>query len=298
MKKLILILLLAFMSLSSGLLKGEAATAKQVPPEVIEKKFLYEVAKHLHRWYLDEIDIENINEKEDMVFLFRVLDMKLDEGDKSQYVEIIIPALKLSVKMKKADYRIDELDVTVKSKYFKINNVARYGKEFEIPEGCVSVTMNVKEMKDYLFKTRHDVEFPSPELNARIKKAFRKEFTDVLMKMADPKKLKGERITFISPLSPVANEFWVFMEHGKLLLHCSSDIDLDNPALWEHASLTFKLYDAFNQTVVSLDEAAGDNSFMTRAQIGRALYNCVVLGQRIIVFAAEAEKDMPRPAGK
>jgi len=224
--------------------------------------------------------------------------MKLDEGDKSQYVEIIIPALKLSVKMKKADYRIDELDVTVKSKYFKINNIARYGKEFEIPEGCVSVTMNVKEMKDYLFKTRHDVEFPSPELNARIKKAFRKEFTDVLMKMADPKKLKGERITFISPLSPVANEFWVFMEHGKLLLHCSSDIDLDNPALWEHTSLTFKLYDAFNQTVVSLDEAAGDNSFMTRAQIGRALYNCVVLGQRIIVFAAEAEKDMPRPGGK
>ena len=41
------------------------------------------------------------------------------------------------------------------------------------------------------------------------------------------------------------------------------------------------------QTVVSLDEAAGSNAFLTRDQIGRALFNCVVLGRRIEVVNPE-----------
>jgi hypothetical protein len=35
--------------------------------------------------------------------------------------------------------------------------------------------------------------------------------------------------------------------------------------------------------VVSLDDAAGSNNFMTRNQLGRALYNCIILGQRVSV---------------
>lgn len=298
MKKLIMLFLLVFLALPSGLLKAETISSKPVPAEVLDKTFLYEVSRHLYRWYLDEIDVESITEKTDLICLVRVLDMKLDEGDKSQYVEMIMPAFKLIVKLKKADYRIDELDVNVKSNGFKINNVARYVKDFEIPPGCVAVALNIEDMKSYLFKTRNKCEFASPELYERIKKAFRKEFNDVLLKRTPADKLKGERITFISPLSPVANEVWAYLEHGKFLMRCSSDIDLTNPEAWEHESLSFKLYDVLNQTVVSLDETAGSNSFLTRDQVGRALFNCVVLGQRIIVFAAEAEKDMPRPGGK
>jgi hypothetical protein len=302
MKKLILIFITAMLSLSAGMLKAEAPPAAKVPPEIMEKQFLYELSRHLYRWYLDEIDLESIQEsieeRKDIVFKIRLLNVKLDEGDKSQYAEIIYPAFKLAVKLKKADYRIDELNVNVKSKGFKINNVVRYAKDFEIPAGCVSVSLDLKEMKDYLFKTRNQGEFPSPELYERIKKAFRKEFSDELLKRTPAEKLRGERITFISPLSPVANEIWAFLEHGKLLVRCASDIDLNNPAAWEHESLSFKVYDVYNQMVVSLDETAGDNSFMPRDQIGRALYNCVVLGQRIIVSAAEAEKDKPTPSKK
>ena len=39
---------------------------------------------------------------------------------------------------------------------------------------------------------------------------------------------------------------------------------------------------------MSLNEAAGSNAFMTRDQIGRALYNCIVLGRRF-------EVDNPAP---
>jgi hypothetical protein len=42
--------------------------------------------------------------------------------------------------------------------------------------------------------------------------------------------------------------------------------------------LGIRTYDVLTQTVVSLDEAAGSNEFLTRDQVGRALYNCIVLG--------------------
>ncbi len=296
MKMIYIFLLASILSFPAVLLNAEETTAKKAPQEVLNKTFLYEITRHLYRWYLDESDIENISGNKSMLFMVRVLDMKLDEGDKSQYAEILIPVLKLSIQLKKSDYRIDELNLPVKSNGFKINNVARYGNEFEVPEGCISVDLEFKEIKDYLFKTRNNAEFPSPELYARVRKAFHEEFKGELLKKIPAGKIKKEWVTFVAPLSPVANEFWAFWENGKFLVKCSSDIDLTNSEVWEHESLSFKIYDVLNQMVVSLDETGGDNSFMTRNQIGRALYNCVVLGERLIVQPqilppAQEEKD-------
>ena len=41
------------------------------------------------------------------------------------------------------------------------------------------------------------------------------------------------------------------------------------------------MYNIDEQTVVSLDEVAGSNAYMTRDQVGRALFNCIVLGRRL-----------------
>ncbi|MFZ2658423.1 MAG: hypothetical protein WAX69_26050 [Victivallales bacterium] len=283
MKKLIILILAGMFLFPAGMMKAEDTPVKKAPQEVLEKTYLYELIRHLYRWYLDETDIESIADNRNMDFLIHVMDVKLDEGDKSQYVEILIPSLNLSIKLKKSDYRIDELKIDVKSNGFKIDNVARYGKDFEIPKDCATIEINMKEMRDYLFKTRNDAVFPSPELYGRIRTAFHNEFKGELLKKIPADKARKEWVTFVAPLSPVANEMWAFWENGKLLVRCSSDIDLANPAVWEHESLTFKIYDVLNQMVVSLDETAGDNSFMTRDQIGRALYNCVVLGDRLIV---------------
>jgi hypothetical protein len=93
--------------------------------------------------------------------------------------------------------------------------------------------------------------------------------------------LPGRQIAYLAPLSPVANEAWVYLENQKLLVRFASDIDLINPDVWKHEALMVRTWDVRNQVVVSLDEAAGSNAFMTRDQIGRALYNCVILGQRL-----------------
>ena len=98
----------------------------------------------------------------------------------------------------------------------------------------------------------------------------------------DPEKRDpGEHVVHVAPLSPVANELWVFWENRKMLIRFASDLDLENPAMWEHQTLGIRTYDILNQTVVALGEAAGSNAYLTRDQVGRALYNCIVLGRRL-----------------
>ena len=90
-----------------------------------------------------------------------------------------------------------------------------------------------------------------------------------------------DQIVHLAPLSDVANEAWIFWETGRLLIRFSSDIDLEHPALWEHDQLAVELFNIDEQTVVSLDEVAGSNAYMTRDQVGRILFNCIVLGKRL-----------------
>ena len=133
-------------------------------------------------------------------------------------------------------------------------------------------------MKKYLFEKRAEVRFPDEAMFERLRVALREHF------QLDPNgREAGEHVVHVAPLSPVANELWVFVESKKLLVRYASDLDLENPALWAHQSLAVRTYDILNQTVVSLHEVPGSNEFLTRDQVGRALYNCVILGRRIVV---------------
>jgi hypothetical protein len=46
-----------------------------------------------------------------------------------------------------------------------------------------------------------------------------------------------------------------------------------------------RIYDLDQQVVVSHHEAPGSNRFLLCYQVSRALFNCIVLGQRITVEA-------------
>jgi len=46
-----------------------------------------------------------------------------------------------------------------------------------------------------------------------------------------------------------------------------------------------RIYDLDQQVVVSHHEAPGSNRFLMRYQASRALFNCIVLGQRMTVEA-------------
>jgi hypothetical protein len=88
-------------------------------------------------------------------------------------------------------------------------------------------------------------------------------------------------ILHIAPMSPIGNDFWAYWENGRVVIHCSSNIDIANKHIWDHEQFYFHYYDVYNNTVVSLREAALSNEYMTRDQVGRILFNCMVLGKRV-----------------
>ena len=259
------------------------AVPEAPPPEVLEKTYLFEVARHLFRWHMDEHDVEG-NPAHEYVFWVRGLEADRDEGDRSEEAEIVLPQVGIAVRVKKADYTIEELGVAVRSPGFRIVNVARGTPPPEPPPGSVTVIGDTAEMREYLFRTRTQVEFPDAAMFERLRRALREHFH------LDPDgHAEGEYEVHVAPLSPVANELWVFIETKKLLVQYSSDADLGHAEMWGQAPLAVRTYDILEQTVVSLDEVPGSNEFLTRDQVGRALYNCLVLGRRMVLGREEAD---------
>ncbi len=276
---------LAFLFIISTALGCFAEDTDAAVRELSDKTFLNNTVRYLYRWYLDEADIEATSDVATLEFKIRRLTPQLDQGDKSLFGEVRIPLWKIAVRMKKADYKIEELDKEVKSNGFKVVNVSRVSPESEEPQDLTSIKIDLKEMKAYLFKTRNQPEYPNEELIARLRKEFRNEIDELSKKYGDKIDLSAggadEFSLYLAPLSPVSNEIWAYRDRGHVLIRCSSDIDITNPAVWKNERIFFHLYDTYNQMVLSLGEAAGNNEYMTRNQIGRALYNCMVLGKKI-----------------
>jgi hypothetical protein len=259
----------------------QTGTSALAPAELVQPAYLYEVTRHLYRWYLDEAEVERVVQARQFVFWVRRLDARLDPGDQSQLGEIVLPQLGFSVKVKKADYRIEELQTTVKSQTFKITQVARVEVPASIPANYTVVTVDMQEMLDYLFRTRSQRDYPDAALLERLRQALRKEL--IKDGAASTNAALAEQVVYLSPLSPVANEIWVYWETGRKLLHFASDIDLSNPAVWQHETMMVRFFDLDQQVVLTHEEAPGSNRFLTRHQVGRALFNCMLLGQRVVV---------------
>jgi hypothetical protein len=264
----------------------------QIPPEITSKPWLHEVVRHLYRWYIDERDIDAVVAADEVIFYVRELKPTLDEGDRSRFCEVVLPQFQVVVKAKQADYTIPELDTTVKNTSFRITSVTRLDEPPPKPDGAIEIRLNYTQLRDELFRTRALAAFPEGELLERLRAAARTEL------FKDPKNLPEnppnqpagplpQQTIFLAPLSPIANEVYIYWEDRRTLIRFASDIDLTNPAVWQHESLAVRLFPLEQKTVVSLDEVSGSNAFLTRDQAGRALFNCVVLGRKLLLQPPE-----------
>jgi hypothetical protein len=279
---------LGFLLAVAGLLMGcktsapaTAQNAASAPPELLQPTYLYEVVRYLYRWQLDESEVERVVTAKKFDFWVRRLEVKLDPGDRSQLAEILLPQLNMRVKVKKADYTIEELGTDVKSQNFRITQVTRGQVPARRPQSCAVVAVDMQEMRDYLFRTRNQLDYPDAALIERLREAVRAQAAKEGILSTNA--AATEQVVHLGSLSPVANETWVFWEAGRKLLHFASDIDLANPAVWRHQTLMARIYDLDQQVVVTHEEAPGSNRFLTRYQVSRALFNCIVLGQRIVI---------------
>ena len=70
------------------------AAAMVAPDErLTEPTYLYEVARHLYRWHLDERDVTPEIHRGEFVFWVREVHPALDEGDESRFGEVVLPHL-------------------------------------------------------------------------------------------------------------------------------------------------------------------------------------------------------------
>lgn len=261
------------------------------PQELLRQSYLFEIVRHLYRWHLDETEIDRVVGNKRFVFWIRRIEANLDPGDHSILGEILLPDLSLRIKVKKADYQIEELGTTVKSQTFKITQVARADIPDRPLRSWVVIECETSKLRDYLFRTRNQRDYPDAVLVDRLRQAVRLEAAKEGILSTNT--AAGDLNVHLAPLSPVANETWVFWEAGHKLFYFASDIDLNNPTVWEHEALMARIFDLDQQVVVSHEEAPGSNRFLTRYQVSRALFNCVILGQRVALPSADAPPRNP-----
>jgi len=269
-----------------------------VPPiegtlaELTSHPWLEEVTRHLYRWYIDERDIAPVVRANEIIYWVKENKPKLDEDDRSRFGEVWLPQFSLAAKVKHADYTIPEMNAKVKSDAFKLTEVERIEAPAAMPAGFTEVRMPYAEVRDDLFKTRNQAVFPDGEMLGRMRAAVRAEIaSDIAANHQRPP--EGTQVVFLCALSPVANEVWAFWESGRTLIHFASDIDLDNPAMWEHEKLECKLYHLDKKIVVSLEDVNGSNGFLTRNEAGRALFNCLAVGKRVELEPLKVNAEPP-----
>jgi len=247
--------------------------------ELLDKSNVYEVIAHLYRWHLDEIDVYKSTRSGNKTVWVREVHPVLDKDDKSAYAEMFLPVIDVKVLLKKADYTVPEIGLKVKSDHFVVTRINRSAEPHHLSRNFIPVKLDGKELRDYLFDRRGTVIFPDDELVDRLRDSVRDE---IIAHFKDKGRAapKGDLIVHFSPLSPVANEVWAFWEYGRVLIRFSADMSLSDKSAWEHEKLMTNLYDIDDQVVVSMQEVPGSNAYMTRDQVGRALYNCIILGRR------------------
>src|SRR4051812_34952452 len=170
------------------------------PPELVDEKYLFEIIRYLYRWHLDEKEVEGIIPSKQVVFWVSRLEPKLDPGDNSIFGEILLPQLALSVKVKKADYKIEESKTSVQSGTFRIIQVRRGPLPDRAPAHCSVVQVDTKEMRDYLFRTRNQHDFADSVLIERLRVTLREQAVREGITNAP----NGEQVIHLAPLSPVA----------------------------------------------------------------------------------------------
>ena len=248
---------------------------------VLTRDYVAEVIRYLYRWHADETMLASVSQHTDTELWARPLHPKLDAGDDSRFCEVLFPRVNLRIVLKQADYLVEELGQRVRNESFKVHSVGGYAS-LPAPQSSYTVfRFDRGELSDYLFRTRNDRAFPDEELRERLRAAVRKAMGERPADVED-----GPAVVYLAPLSSVSNDLWVYWENGHRIIRFSSDADLTQKIYWDLAGVDVQVYDLRENVVVSLGEAPGSSKYVTRDWAARVLFNCIALGQKVVLQPA------------
>ena len=279
---LVLIALLCTSCCLSGCASTHARAVPQRDDPVLTRQYVAEVIRYLYRWHADETMLASVSQHTDTELWARPLHPRLDAGDNSRFCEVIFPRVQMRIVLKQADYVVEELGQRVRNESFKVHSVSRYSSLPAAQSAYTVFRFDRAELSDYLFRTRNDRVFPDEQLRERLRGAVRKAMGE---RPADVD--EGPAIVYLAPLSPVSNDLWVYWENGHRIIRFSSDADLAQKVYWDLVGVDVHVYDLKENVVVSLGEVPGSSKYVTRDWAARALFNCIALGQKVIMQPAQ-----------
>ena len=269
------------------LITGGCASTRPPPPsreaEVLTRDYVAEVIRYLYRWHADETMLSAVSQHTDTELWARSLHPRLDADDNSRFCEVIFPRVHLRIVLKQADYLVEELGQRVRNESFKVHSVSQYSPPAAAKSAYTVFRFDRGELWDYLFRTRNDRVFPDEELRERLRGAVQKAMGERPADVGE-----GPAVVYLAPLSPVCNDLWVYWENGHRIIRFSSDADLTQKIYWDLAGVDVHVYDLRENVVVSLGEAPGSSKYVTRDWAARALFNCIALGQKVIMQPARS----------
>jgi len=274
---------LPLMALMACALPGCASTPSVSHREagVLTRDYVAEILRYLYRWYADETMLASVSQFTDTELWARPLHPPLDAGDDSRFCEVLFPRVHMRIVLKQAEYLVEELGQRVHNDSFKVHSVGEYAS---LPAAASAYTVfrfDRGELSDYLFRTRNDRVFPDESLRERLRAAVRKEMGEPPADVEE-----GPAIVYVAPLSPVSNDLWVYWENGHRIIRFSSDADLTQEIYWDLARVDVQMYDLHENVVVSLGEVQGSSKYVTRDWAARVLFNCIALGQKVVLQPA------------
>lgn len=282
--------MMAMVPVGPAAAEGEAAEAPAevgpAPAAVLELAYLTDLAQELYWWYLDE-EVMEMRRGAGFAFSVRRLAPELDEGDQSEWAEIRVPAFGLGVVVKRPDYRIEETGAEVRGRHFRISEVFRLEGGRAPTDGLpggpwTRVEFGAGEMLKRVRERLGELRFPDEVLMDRLDRMCQRQ-VEIIGGIRE----HDEQVIHIAPLSDVANDVWAYFDNQCWLVQFSTDRELEQTDGWSWEDFRVRIWDLRVDTVGALGELPGSNLAMTLDQAGRALYNCVVLGKRLVVVKPE-----------
>jgi hypothetical protein len=274
------LLLISFLAalLSAGCRTPESPVRRPgpLPASLTNATYLTEIIRHVYRWHFSDDQFVAPARDGSITLWLRMLDVERDADDRSQFAQLWIPSAGLALELKRADYSIPELQLEIRETEFRVQRTEE-SEESPAPEAQFTVIrLPAGETMDFLMRTRSDRQVPEGELRQRIRTSIiRYVGQHITNEVSEP------QVAYLAPVSPVANDVWVFWENGRRIFHVSADFGIQEPSFWDHAPLTLDVIDLESSVVVSPEQVPGSNAFVSRDWMGRVLFNCMILGERV-----------------
>jgi len=265
------------MSSSNSGRNSELSRHEPAISPLLEKPFVFAVLRHVYRWHFDQAYVLEAGGLEDLEIWARRVHPRVDEGDKSEFADLWIPALNTRVELKRSDYAIPEMNLAIVDSSFKITRVTR---QLRSPASRPSYEVGRyarAELQDYLFATRTNTVPMSDALRATARNLVFEYLNKV-----HPDPFTEEQILYVAPISTVCNDLWAFWESGRKVMLFSADMDLSNPGFGQLSQLRLQVIDLDKDVVASTKEVPGSNAFVTKDWVGRLFFNCILYGERIV----------------